>query len=118
PNDQFPKAPGPDKEILARRADAERAMMKEQAAETGTDPNDETAGKAKSAAQDEDKPVDRGRPPAGPGPGDSERLQRPPGREPRPPATDIDRTPPRRPPVPRLEDDGPEKAKAKRGKNG
>src|SRR5262249_12237786 len=80
PNDQFPKAPGPDKEILARRADAERAMMKEQAAETGEPETDETDGKAKSAAQDEDKPVERVRPPAGPGPGDSERSIRPPGR--------------------------------------
>src|SRR5262249_37185267 len=82
PNDHSPQPLGPEKKTVPRRADAERAMMKEQAAETGTDPNDETAGKAKSAAQDEDKPVDRVRPPAGPGPGDSERLQRPPGREP------------------------------------
>ncbi|HKF57101.1 MAG TPA: hypothetical protein VKJ45_16700, partial [Blastocatellia bacterium] len=119
PNDQFPKAPGPDKEILARRADAERAMMKEQASETGGDTEeDPNAGRAKSAAQDDEKPTSRPRSTASPAPGDSERGQRPPVRETRPNPTDIDRTPPRRPPVPKLEDNNSDKAKAKRGKNG
>jgi penicillin-binding protein 1A len=117
PNDQFPRAPSPDKEILARRADAERAMMKEQADETGVSDDDETAGKAKSAAQDEEKPVERKRL-VTPSPGDTERLQRPPVRDNRQAPTDIDRTPPRRPPTPKLEDDTSDKPKAKRGKNG
>jgi penicillin-binding protein 1A len=119
PNDQFPKAPGPDKEILARRADAERAMMKEQASETGGDTEeDPNAGRAKSAAQDDEKLGGRPRLSASPAPGDSDRGQRPPVREIRPNPTDIDRTPPRRPPAPKVEDDKSDKAKAKRGKNG
>src|SRR5215470_4432159 len=111
PNDQFPKAPGPDKEILARRAEAERAMMKEQAAETGEGDTDENAGKAKSAIQDEEKPANRPRLPLAPGPGELDRAPRLPGRD-RPAPTDIDRPPPRRPPIPRLEEDGADKAKA------
>jgi penicillin-binding protein 1A len=118
PNDQFPKAPGPDREILARRAEAERAMMKEQADETGAGDADETAGKAKSAAQGDDKPIEKTRP-APLGPGDSEHPQRQPARDKPQAPTDIDRTPPRRQPVPKpLDEDAPDKAKPKRGKNG
>jgi penicillin-binding protein 1A len=116
PNDQFPKAPGPDREILARRAEAERAMMKEQADEIGAPDVDETAGKAKSAAQGDDKSIEKTRP-APLGPGDSE-PQRQPARDNRQAPTDIDRTPPRRPPAPKLDDAAPDKAKPKRGKNG
>src|SRR5262249_55431211 len=117
-NEQSPKPRGPEKEILARRAEAERAMMKEQAAETGEGDADVNAGKAKSAVEDDEKPVNKTRPPAAPGPGDAERVPRLPGRDSRPAPTDIDRPPPRRPPLPRLEDNSPDKAKAKRGKNG
>src|SRR5205085_10905213 len=33
PNDKFPKAPGPDREIIAKRAQAESAIRKAEAAE-------------------------------------------------------------------------------------
>ena len=60
PNDQFPKAPAPDREILARRAEAERAMRKAAAEEAEAQADDETADKAKDAAQDSDSPTDQG----------------------------------------------------------
>jgi penicillin-binding protein 1A len=56
PNDKFPKAPGPDKDILAKRAEAEKALRKAQEEETGEKVTDETADDAKSAAQGEDAP--------------------------------------------------------------
>lgn len=59
PNDQFPKAGAPDKEILARRSEAERAMRKAEAEEAAAQSTDDTAEKAKSAAQtDESRPAE------------------------------------------------------------
>ena len=60
PNDQFPKAPAPDREILARRAEAERAMRKAAAEEAEAQASDETSDKAKSAAQDSETPLEPG----------------------------------------------------------
>ncbi|HTG15344.1 MAG TPA: PBP1A family penicillin-binding protein, partial [Blastocatellia bacterium] len=53
PNDQFPKAPPPDKEVIAKRGEAERAIRNAQAEEAAAKANDETSDKAKSAAQDD-----------------------------------------------------------------
>lgn len=53
PNDQFPKNVPPDKEVLARRSEAERAVREAQAGEAAR-ANDELSDKAKSAAQDEE----------------------------------------------------------------
>jgi penicillin-binding protein 1A len=55
PNDQFPKNVPVDKEVLARRAEAERAVREAQAGETER-ASDEMSDKAKSAAQDEEGP--------------------------------------------------------------
>jgi penicillin-binding protein 1A len=111
PNDKFPKAPGPDKEIVAKRAEAERAMRKAEADEAehsakGTD--DDTADKAKSAAQDDAPPKEPG---ARPAPkmdegGETPRPPRPPQERPR----DVERTPPPARPE--------QQAPKKRGKNG
>ena len=60
PNDQFPKAPAPDREILARRAEAERAMRKAAAEEAEAQAADENADKAKDAAQDAKNPQEPG----------------------------------------------------------
>jgi penicillin-binding protein 1A len=92
PNDSFPKAPPPDREILARRAELERAMRRAEAEEAATQASDEMSDEAKSAARE----------------ATSERraprmIEQEPGR----PVTDIDR------PIPRVE---PERRK--RGKNG
>lgn len=110
PNDEFPKSPPPDKEILARRNDAERAMRKAEAAEAATQVIDDSADKAKSAAQEDEssdgKPKDR--PP---------RLIEP-EREPRSsPGGDASADRPKRPVVQVPDDRGKEKEK-KRGKNG
>jgi len=111
PNDKFPKAPGPDKEIVAKRAEAERAMRKAEAdeAENAAKTTDETADKAKSAAQDEGTPKEPGTRPA-PKMDDAAETPRPPrpSREERP--RDVERTPP----PARPEQQTPKK----RGKNG
>jgi penicillin-binding protein 1A len=115
PNDQFGKAPPPDKEIVARRGDAERAMRKAEAEEAAAQASDETADKAKSAAQgEEEKPGATAKPP--------DRSQKPTPKfiEPeRGTPTDIDR-PPRRPQPPKPDErEGGERGKGnKRGKNG
>ena len=118
PNDQFSKAPPPDKEVIARRAEAQKAMQKAAADEAAAASSDETADMAKSAAQEET-----------PQPQPDSRDKRPPrleetepgqrrksGNEERPrvesPRTDIDRSPPRSQP----REDSNEKKK--RGKNG
>jgi penicillin-binding protein 1A len=63
PNDQFPKAPPPDREILARRGEAERAIRKAAAeeAEANSQVADELADQVKSAAQERDEPKPRER---------------------------------------------------------
>lgn len=112
PNDKFPKAPSPDKEILAKRDDAERAVRKaqEEAAEAKTE--DETADDAKSAAQEETggetKPPERER-----------RVPKMEEREPGDPPRKIERDPRPRPDPPKSEKkDDEKKDKKKRGKNG
>ncbi|HEU4388613.1 MAG TPA: PBP1A family penicillin-binding protein [Blastocatellia bacterium] len=107
PNDQFPKAPPPDKEIVARRGEAERAMRKAEADEAAAQASDETADKAKSAAQEDEKQPDHA-------PRPTPRLIEPERGAP----TDIDRTP-RRPTTPKPEDRETDRDKPKkRGKNG
>jgi penicillin-binding protein 1A len=54
PNDKFPKASGPDKEILAKRAEAEKTLRRAQEEEAASKSEDETADDAKSAAQEEE----------------------------------------------------------------
>jgi penicillin-binding protein 1A len=99
PNDQFSKSPPPDKEILARRSQAERAMRQAEAAEAATQVIDDSSDKAKDALKDELKEND-GNP----------KLAEP---EREPPRASPDR--PRRQPPP----DEPSKDKErKRGKNG
>ncbi|HXG65505.1 MAG TPA: hypothetical protein VNO70_10375, partial [Blastocatellia bacterium] len=56
PNDKFPKSPAPDREILARRAEAEAKIRKAAAEEAETKIEDEMADDAKSAAQPDDAP--------------------------------------------------------------
>jgi penicillin-binding protein 1A len=76
PNDQFPKGGPPDREVMAKRGEAERALRSAQAEEAAAKASDDTADKAKSAAQ-EDEP-----PPAEPAP----------------------KEPARKPPIPKLEE--------------
>jgi penicillin-binding protein 1A len=56
PNDKFPKPPPPDREIIAKRAEAQRKIVKAQAdeAESSAFTSDETSDKAKDAAQEEE----------------------------------------------------------------
>jgi penicillin-binding protein 1A len=54
PNDKFPKASGPDKEILQKRAEAEKVLRRAQEEEAQNKSEDEGADDAKSAAQDEE----------------------------------------------------------------
>ncbi|MEK6302058.1 MAG: PBP1A family penicillin-binding protein [Acidobacteriota bacterium] len=56
PNDQFPKGGPPDKEVIAKRGEAERALRTAQADEAAAKANDDTSDKAKSAAQEETPP--------------------------------------------------------------
>lgn len=117
PNDQFPKAPAPDREILARRAEAERAMRKAAAEEAEAQAADETADKAKDAVQDSENPQEPGARPV-PKMAEPERGQPPrTGSEDRP-RTDVNRTPPRPVIPPRPEVKENDKDKKKRGKNG
>ena len=55
PNDQFPKNVAPDREVLARRAEAERSVREAQAGEAAQ-ASDELGDKAKSVGQDEETP--------------------------------------------------------------
>jgi penicillin-binding protein 1A len=111
PNDLFPKAPAPDRDILARRAETNRALLKAQ----GDDANgsvDENASKAKSAFDESKAPVHPVKPPAESDPTD--RPVRPPSAR-----TPGDMTAaPHRTPVPKTPPDTADKEKAKRGKNG
>lgn len=56
PSDQFPKGGPPDKEVIAKRGEAERALRSAQADEAAAKASDDTADKAKSAAQEEEPP--------------------------------------------------------------
>ena len=117
PSDTFPKAPAPDRDIVARRAEAERAMKNADAGEAAAQSADDTSGKAKAASQDDPKPKDK--------PGKVvPRLVEPEGtvrqRRDERPYTDIDRPPPRRQNTPGPDDRGRDGAndKKRRGKNG
>jgi penicillin-binding protein 1A len=115
PNDQFPKNVPVDKEVLARRAEAERALREAQAGEASK-AIDELSDKAKSAAQDSEAPKE---------PKEPEPRMRPAPRmiEPeggRPPHVDRPRSEPDRDvfrPPPSLKHDD-KQDKKKRGKNG
>jgi len=114
PNDQFPKAGSPDKEILAKRNEAERTIRKAQVdeADAKAKATDDTADKAKSAAQDEDHPKEPG---ARPAPKSNEPSPPPRFEPPRPRVRD------ERAPSPGARPDTREKVKEappKRGKNG
>jgi penicillin-binding protein 1A len=121
PNDQFPKNVPPDKEVIARRAEAERAIRDEQASEAAR-ASDEMSDKAKSVGQDEEAPAkDSKDHSAAPKMADPEGggATRPPRVErPRPPQTEDPFRPP--PALKRDEHDrGTDKEeKKKRGKNG
>jgi membrane carboxypeptidase/penicillin-binding protein len=114
PNDQFPKAPPPDREIVARQNEARRRVAEAEAKEAETQATDESADKAKSASQ-EDTPA-AGEPAAAP-PSTPRMVQPEGGLPPR-----IDRTPPRTD-RPRTDERNPgrppgDEPKPKRGKNG
>jgi penicillin-binding protein 1A len=57
PNDKFPKSPPPDKEVLARRGEAERAIRKAAAdeAEANAQAADSISDQAKSAVQESEE---------------------------------------------------------------
>jgi len=118
PNDQFPKNVQPDKEVLARRAEAERAIRDEQETEA-SHASDEMSDKAKSVGQDEEAPSKESKDRQAP------RLVEPEGGPTRPPRVERPRPQtddPFRPP-PSLKRDDRDKAndkdeKKKRGKNG
>lgn len=118
PSDQFPKSPPPDKEILAKRSEAERAIRKaqEREDEANAQATDDTADAAKSAAQGEDHSKEPGARPAPklvePEPGHPRKPEERPRNEDRAPVT----KPPSggRPDHPKP----PVKEERKRGKNG
>jgi len=116
PNDKFPKAPGPDKEIIAKRAQAESAIRKAEAAEaeSAAKSTDDTADKAKSAAQDDGATAEPTAPRPAPKMDDNGETPRPsrPPREER--QRDVERSPSPRPPASQPEQQTPKK----RGKNG
>jgi penicillin-binding protein 1A len=111
PSDHFPKSPPPDREILARRSEAERAIRRAAAEEAESKATDETADDAKSAAQGEESPSE----PAGERP--TPKMVEP--ERGLPPRTGRDdrphRSEPERPPARQQEER--EKDKKKRGKN-
>jgi penicillin-binding protein 1A len=115
PNDQFPKGGPPDKEVLAKRNEAERAIRRAQIdeADAKAQATDDTADKAKSAVQDSDHPKD---PNARPAPRSNEPPP-PPRFEPPPrPRVREENSPP-----PRARPDSRDKVNEeprKRGKNG
>jgi penicillin-binding protein 1A len=108
PNDKFPKAPGPDKEILAKRAEAEKSLRKAQEEEAASKATDDTSDTAKSAAQDEEPGKESGKPPEKRVP----RMEEPESGD-KPRKIDREERPKPREPVKQEE---PEKKK--RGKNG
>lgn len=110
PNDKFPKAPPPDKEVIAKRAEAESKVRKAQEEAAAANAEDVTAADAKSAVQEEGSDS---KPPAG-----ERRVPRLEQTEPGDAPRRIDREP-----RPRLDRESPkadpkEADKKKRGKNG
>jgi penicillin-binding protein 1A len=115
PNDKFPKGGPPDREVIAKRGEAERALRSAQADEAAAKASDDTADKAKSAAQD-DEPSPEPEPPKEPGRKPVPRLEEQDG-------GGVSRTDPTRPrsarPRPEAEPPATKKDdKKKRGKNG
>jgi penicillin-binding protein 1A len=111
PNDRFPKSPPPDREILARRGEAERAIRKAAAdeAEANAQAAEGIADAVKSAAQETEEP----KPQSGERP--IPRLVEPDGGGlPAKPKKDEDRSRGDKSPDDRKGDD----SKKKRGKNG
>ncbi len=110
PNDRFPKAPAPDKEILARRSEAQRAIQRVAAEEATAPVLDDIADQAKNAVkegEEQKEPTDRPVPKME----EPERGQPPRTNREERPRPDSDRPPP--------DDRGKEeKEKKKRGKNG
>ena len=120
PNDQFPKNVPPDKEVIARRAEAERSLREAQAGEAAQ-ASDELSDKAKSAAQDAEAPKDGKEPKERPAPKMVEPEGGPATRPPRVerPHPEPERDTFRPPPGVKREDRSTEKdEKKKRGKNG
>jgi penicillin-binding protein 1A len=113
PNDKFPKSPPPDKEIIARRAEAERAIRRAAADEAAKLVTDETSDKAKDAVKEEDS-IATPPPPARSTPRMEEPERGLPARTNQDrPRTDIDRNPSKQEEKRRDDND-----KKKRGKNG
>lgn len=115
PNDQFPKNVAPDKEVIARRAEAERSVREAQAGEAAQ-ASDELSNKAKSAGKDEEPGKE---PKASPTP----KLVEPEPGAPRPPRVErpkpeTDRDSFRPPPGIKRDDRDNKDDKKKRGKNG
>ena len=116
PNDQFPKGGPPDREVMAKRGEAERALRTAQADEAAAKASDDTADKAKSAAQDDEPAPEPEPPPKEPARKPSPKLEEQDG-------GGVSRTDPTRPrtarPRPEAEPPAPKKDdKKKRGKNG
>src|SRR5262245_50679269 len=55
PNDQFPKNIPPDREVVARRGEAEKAIREAQAGESAARTDDDTSDKAKNAAKEKEE---------------------------------------------------------------
>src|SRR5262245_52008158 len=126
PNDQFPKNVPVDKEVLARRAEAERSVREAQAGEAAQ-ASDELGNKAKSVGQDEETPKDPKATPAPKTTPTPKMVEPEPGMPARPPRVEKPRSesdrdlfkPP--PGIKRDERDKPPTSKEepkKRGKNG
>lgn len=117
PNDHFPKNVPVDKEVLARRNEAERALREAQAGDAAK-ATDELSDKAKSAAQDTEPPKDNKEYKDRQSPKMIEPEGGPPARprvdKPRP---DVERDTFRTPPALKR-DDREKDDKKKRGKNG
>ena len=115
PNDHFPKNVPVDKEVLARRNEAERALREAQAGEAAK-ATDELSDKAKSAAQDGETPKENKEHKERPSP----RMIEPEGApttSPKKPRPEVERDTFRVPPALKR-DDREKDNKKKRGKNG
>jgi penicillin-binding protein 1A len=118
PNDKFPKNVPVDKEVIARRGEAERAIREAQAGEAAK-AADDLSDKAKSAAQDGETPKEP-KEPKEPPPRPSPRMIEPEGGRPphiERPRPEPDRDTFRVPPALKR-DDRDKQDKKKRGKNG
>jgi penicillin-binding protein 1A len=113
PNDQFPKNVPADREVIARRADAERKLQAAQGEEAAVKASDENADKAKSAAQPTSPETETPPPPP------REQKHRTPGlEEPEPGLPRVERGTPRSRKPEVVPEPPPKDEKKKRGKNG